>query len=411
VKPSIRLEHALVAVEAEHDVNVMLELTAPAPDPSRTRPPIAVALVLDRSGSMDGAPLETAKRAAAWLVERLAPTDLVSVVTFDNEVDLVSPPVAPGPGLVAAIESIQSGGMTNLSGGWLKGREVLAGLDPTMPRTLLLLTDGHANEGITDRAQLVALANKASAGRITTTTIGFGGGFDEDLLLAMADAGRGNAHYAATVEALPGIFAKEVEGLTQLVAQNVSVELRPANSVEVVTIWNDHPTTPVAGGLQIALGDAYAGDVRRLVFALRVPHVVTLGPASVADCVLRYAAVGDIVQQHTVTIPIVVNVVSASEAAAQAPDLVVHEEVQLLAAARARDEAVKRADAGDTPGAAAYLRSFASDLVAGSPSPRLQGEASAMESAADEIDAMGFDAGTRKGLRYDANKSRRSRGD
>src|SRR3954454_10055941 len=92
VKPVIRLEHALVAVEAEHDVNVMLELTAPASEPSTVRPPIAIALVLDRSGSMSGEPLETAKRAAVWLVERLGADDRVSAVTFDNQVDLVSPP-------------------------------------------------------------------------------------------------------------------------------------------------------------------------------------------------------------------------------------------------------------------------------------------------------------------------------
>ena len=410
MKPVIRLEHALVAVEAEHDVNVMLELTAPAPEPSTVRPPIAIALVLDRSGSMSGEPLETAKRAAIWLVERLGPNDRVAVVTFDNQVDLVSPPVAPGPGLTAAIKAIHPGGMTNLSGGWLKGREVLAGLDAAMPRTLILLTDGHANEGITEPRSWSGSPTRRRRDRITTTTIGFGDGFDEDLLLAMADAGRGNAHYAATVEELPAIFAKEITGLTKLVAQNVSIELRPRPAVEVVTIWNDHPTTPVAGGLQIALGDAYAGDVRRLVFALRIPHLASFGPASVADCVLRYTAVGAAVEQHTVTIPVIVNVVSATEAAAQAPDFAVHEEVQLLTAARARDEAIRRADAGDVGGAAAYLRATASNLAA-SPSRRLQDDGIMMDAAADEIESAGFVPEVRKSLRYDANQKRRNRGD
>ena len=177
-----------------------------------------------------------------------------------------------------------------------------------------------------------------------------------------------------------------------------------------MTIWNDHPTTIVAGGLQLALGDAYAGDVRRLVFALRIPHLASFGPTSVADCVVRYAAVGSTVEQHTVTIPVVVNVVSASEAAAQAPDFAVHEEVQLLTAARARDEAIRRADAGDVRGAADYLRATASGLAA-SPSRRLQQDGLVMDAAADEIESSGFAPEVRKGLRYDANKNRRNRGD
>jgi Ca-activated chloride channel homolog len=68
----------------------------------------------------------------------------------------------------------------------------------------------------------------ATSKDVVTTTIGFGDDFDEELLLQMADAGRGDAHHAPTPEAAPGIFAKEFEDLVSLVAQNVSVEIRPA---------------------------------------------------------------------------------------------------------------------------------------------------------------------------------------
>ena len=67
--------------------------------------------------------------------------------------------------LLAAIEGIFSGGSTNLSGGWLKGVETLAALDgDAVTRRVLLLTDGQANVGITDRGQLATMA-RASADR------------------------------------------------------------------------------------------------------------------------------------------------------------------------------------------------------------------------------------------------------
>src|SRR5205823_1171648 len=121
-----------------------------------------------------------------------------------------------------ALATITPGGSTNLSGGWLKGLEQLRSAPADSARKVLLLTDGIANVGIIDRGALAALAGSAQADGIGTTTIGFGEDFDEDLLTAMADAGGGNAHWAETPDAAPGIFATEFDGLTRLVAQNVS---------------------------------------------------------------------------------------------------------------------------------------------------------------------------------------------
>ena len=163
----------------------------------------------------------------------------------------------------------------------------------------------------------------------------------------MADAGGGNAHYAETADAAPAIFSRELDGLTQIAAQNVSVEIRPCAQVQVLGILNDYPHIAVPGGVQVALGDAYAGEKRRVVFELHVPHLAALGPAPVAEIVLRYVSVGAKVEQHELTIPLAVNLVSADEAAASAPDLAVREEVLVLKAARARDEAIRLADAGE----------------------------------------------------------------
>lgn len=199
---------------------------------------------------------------------------------------------------------------------------------------MLLLTDGQANVGITEPAALVSMATSARGAGVGTTTIGFGDHFAEELLTDMGDAGGGNAHFAPTPDAAPAIFAEEFEGLASVVAQNVSIEIRPGGDVDLVEVLNHYPATPVAGGVQLALGDAYGGERRSVVFALQVPALAQLGMAKVADVVLRYVSVGDQIAAHELTLPLMVNVVSADEAASAQADHAVVEEVVVLEAAK-----------------------------------------------------------------------------
>jgi Ca-activated chloride channel family protein len=412
MQANIRLEHELLAVETEQSVHAMLELTAPAAPAGRERPPLHLALVVDRSGSMAGDKLETTKRCAAFLVERLAPTDQFALIDYDDQVRLLAP-LAPvgGANLLPVIGWITPGGQTNLSGGWLKGMEVLKGATGPGARKVLLLTDGLANVGITDEGALVKMAASAQEAGIGTTTIGFGEGFAEDLLTAMADAGGGNAHYAATPEDAPGIFASEFEDLVSLVAQNVSVEIRPSDQVEVVGMLNEYPAVPVAGGVQLQLGDAYAEERRRVVFELGIPRLASLGVAKVADVVVRYVSVDQEVAAHELTLPIVVNMVSADEAKTAGADQEVVEEVLILKAARAQDEARKLTDAGEFEAAGSILRQTASELRQKATDAILVEEflaqADALEANVGMMSGRVYDMGSRKQMLYQSRTTRR----
>jgi Ca-activated chloride channel family protein len=387
MKTNLRFDHQLLAVEGEHDVHCMLELHAPAA-PDAARPPLHLALVIDRSGSMAGDKLDAARASATFLAGRLRPTDQLAIVIYDNDVDLVVPlgPAEPTK-LAAAIAGIEPGGMTNLSGGWLKGLEELNRADGDATRRVLLLTDGLANEGIIDPDQLRQIA-AGTKGRAATTTIGFGEGFDEDLLGAISACSDGNTYFVESPEDAPGVFTEEFDGLASLVAQNVSVEIRPTDAVEILGVLNDYPVTEVPGGLQIAIGDAYGDEIRRLVFALHVPQVAALGPAKVADVIVRYVAVGDVIAAHELTVPVTVNLVSADEAAVAGLDGEVTEVVWLLRAAPARRDAIAAADAGDHDRSSRIMRDASSALRAapGSASMRVDefmAEADLLDAEAD----------------------------
>lgn len=401
---TVRLEHSVLAVEAEHELHAMVELAVPARPGDAARPPLRVALVIDRSGSMQGPKLAAARRCARWLAERLRPADELALVAFDNRVRLLSPlRPADGPRLRAAIASIGPGGTTNLSGGWLRGLGELTDATADGPRKILLLTDGLANAGITDPGDLAQMTRRARLEGVTTSTIGFGAGFDEELLRDMADAGGGSTYFAATPDDAPGIFERELEGLTRVVAHNVTLEIRPRRTVELLGILNDYPSVAVAGGAQVELGDAYAGERRRVVLRLRIPHLAALGPRAVAELVLRFTSVGETIEQRTITIPIVANAASAAEAASAVPDAEVREEVLVLRAARVRDEAIRLADEGRIDHALAAVEATALELEAAG----LGEEAADLRTARRSL--RRYDAMSRKHLHQVAWERKRGR--
>jgi hypothetical protein len=146
------------------------------------------------------------------------------------------------------------------------------------------------------------------------------------------------------------------------------------------------------------------------VFALHIPELASLGPARVADVVLRYVAVGDDVEAHELTIPVMVNLVSADEAATAEIDHEVTEEVWLLTAVRARKEAIEAADRGDVGGSRGFLFEAAETLRARSPtaarSEELLAEAEALETHAASVESS--DPMWRKRVR--SEQWRRNRG-
>ena len=157
----------------------------------------------------------------------------------------------------------------------------------------MLLSDGHANRGVTDHDELEAFAGGSAGDGITISTIGIGAGYDEDLLEAISRGGTGNSHFAEDGDEAGAHLASEVEGLLEQVAQAVSLTVRPADSVSQVRLFNDLSVSQIDGGFMVELGELIADENRKLLFEIDVPDIATLGPAQVCEIELRWVDTDD----------------------------------------------------------------------------------------------------------------------
>lgn len=180
----------------------------------RDEPEVAMALVIDRSGSMTGLPLEMAKQAAKATADALAADDLLEVIAFDSQPTRIVRMTAAkhSARIQNDIARIQAGG----------GTEIFPALDAAYQalsttrakrKHVVLLTDGQAPQtGIRDLVQAM------SAEEITVTTVGLGGGVDEALLRMVSEVGGGRFYKVSDPQSLPRIFTRETEMVTRSAA-------------------------------------------------------------------------------------------------------------------------------------------------------------------------------------------------
>ena len=208
------------------------------------RTPLNLCLVIDRSGSMEGDALEYVKRACAYVVDLLDQNDVLSIVTFCEDIEVVMPArrVINRQLIKEHILRIDTGNTTNLYDGILTGgREVASVQSPAYLNRLLVLTDGEPTTGIKDFQSIVGQVAELKARGISVTALGFGPDYNEELMAGIARRSGGNYYFISRPELIPEVFRKELESLMTVVAKNLRLQVNQTRWTQARQVYGMQP--------------------------------------------------------------------------------------------------------------------------------------------------------------------------
>ena len=286
LKLTAECDRRMVAIEVSSQRTVEWSLIAPEQPRRHTRAPLNLALILDRSGSMQGDKLRFVQQAAGHVLDLLDERDRVAVVAYDDQVTLLARSEAMTERnraeLKRKIGELRPGGWTDLSGGWLTGcQEIAAHQALDGINRALLLTDGLANRGITDIEDLTNHARELRKRGVATSTFGVGLDFNEHLLEALAEQGGGHFYYIERPDQIPAMFQSELGELLTVVAREAFLQIATPRGL-ALELLGDLPHERQSDRLRIFLGDICAGERRALY-----THVLTPPDALGTSVVLR----------------------------------------------------------------------------------------------------------------------------
>lgn len=344
--------------------------------------PLNLALVLDRSGSMLGEKIQKMRDATKLLLQQMQPTDIVSIITFDDQVEV---PVQAQPAqniaqLMQVIDSIQERGGTQISLGLQQGlTQVQKNLDPGRVNKIVLLTDGNSWG---DEPACQALAQQAGQLNIPIVALGLGLGnvapaapgmpavmgmaddWNHQLLDALGTASGGMSDKIETPQEIAQVFQDILKTSQATVVRNAELTLRLVQDVLPRQVWQ---TLPLIANLsqraispreiQITLGDIDKTTGKQVLAELILPPKPA-GKTRIAQAEIMYdVPVFGLVQQK-VRADVVI------EYGVESP---IHPEVmnivERVSAHKLQTQALSDAQAGNVAGATQKLQAAATRLL------------------------------------------------
>jgi|ERR1043166_660203 Ca-activated chloride channel family protein len=387
------------------EVVIKIELTGAAA-PTHRRPPLNIAVALDRSGSMTGAKIEKARQAAIMLVDQLGPKDVFSLVAFDGTVDVVVPAqtIEDKEAIKTRIARIQPRGSTAIHAAVETAAEELQkNFSSKRINRVLLLSDGLANVGPSTPQALRRLGERLAQRGISVSTIGVGDDYNEDLMSGLAEASDANYYYVKDTEKLPEIFARELGSLLTVAARDIRIEIicprgiRPIGFIGRSEQFED-------GRAVVVLNSLAAGQNRYLLLRCAADD---FGKAATRDLATIKASYVDGTGESRREISgqtVKVSFTDSPAVARASINSAIVAQSEWMFNAVKKDEAIAEADAGRYQAAARKLSEQADKLSAQSPNapsdlrPQIDAEVQSLREQSRQIAEGQYGQGTRKYL-------------
>jgi Ca-activated chloride channel family protein len=284
------VSHGYFKRDADNDVYAAIDIKAKEVEGGE-RPALNLAVVIDRSGSMNGDKIVNARRAANQLVDSLSSKDRLSIVTYGSyaQVNVASQrtDTAGKARLRSAISRIGASGGTNIGAGLRLGRQQIksAASDGSVNR-IILLSDGHPTVGNTSTSALGAQATSILNTGTSVTTMGVGLDYNEDLMATLADKGAGNYYFIDEPTAAVAFFQTEFDGLAATVAKNTSVVIKLPESVALEKLYGfEHERS--GQRVMVPLAEFHSAEQKNILIRLSAKPD-SLGEVDVLDVSLSY---------------------------------------------------------------------------------------------------------------------------
>lgn len=372
---SARPEYPAVAYNVAKEILAMVSVKAPKKVSEEKKTAVDIVAVIDKSGSMAGAKMQMVKKTLEFIVDQLDENDTFALVMYDSQVEFPlefsAMDKAGKKKGQDVIKQLCAGSCTNLSGGLLMGLDRLQHRKTKRNKvaSLLLLTDGLANEGITGIDQIVAATQnkiKALDSPMSLFTFGFGDDHDPNLLRPLAECGGGMFYYVKNPDDIPLAFADCLGGLQSVTAQNCVVNIRTLNpNIKIIKNLNKQCT--VKGSLpntelELTFSDLYSDEERDLLFLISLPKVDMASEQAdpIVDFRLKYF---DVVSLMDASCRCQLEISRPTSVADDiVRDMDIDQQFNRLRVADALEESRAMAEKGDYKGAQSFLSNVRAEM-------------------------------------------------
>lgn len=272
VEVRVELAHPKIPAQKSHTTYLKVGLAGIQQQEKPARPPVNVAIVLDRSGSMSGDKIVHARQAAIEALQRLGGDDIVSVVTFDDVAEAVVPAtkMTSRDDIVRAIEQITPRGSTALFAGVSRAAEELRKFKtPNMVNRIVLLSDGIANIGPASADEMGRYGVSLAKESISVTTLGLGLNYNEKLLAQLAQHSDGNHAFIANPGELAAVFTEEFGDILSVVAQEIRVKVHCLEGVRPVRVLGREASIR-GGDVEVAMNQLRAGQEKYVLLEVEL---------------------------------------------------------------------------------------------------------------------------------------------